>query len=289
MAAIDAQFVASFWTLSGASHPLTCQGINLVPFEERIEAATEAGYIGMGFIETDLAAIHETRSYPAIRKQLEGSGLGFVQLELITNWFASGDLKARSDAVREQLFEAAAELGADHIKIVGDLAHQHPLQEMVDSFGDLCERARQAGARIAIELTPLTNLSTPEQGLRLIRESGVINGGLLLDVWHMGRAHIPFGSLAEIPGEYIYSIELDDADHEIRGTLMEDTMRHRRLPGDGDLEPARLIAAVHKAGFRSPYAIEMVSDAHRELSVREQARVAIEAARDQVRAAEQYL
>jgi sugar phosphate isomerase/epimerase len=289
VAAIDAQFVASFWTLSGPSHPLTCQGVNLVPFEERIEAAAEAGYMGMGFIETELAALRETRSYAQIRKQLEAAGLGFVQLELITSWFASGDMKIRSDAVREQLFEASQELGADHIKIVGDLAFQHPVEEMTESFADLCARAGRAGARIAIELTPLTNLATPEQGLRLIRDSGATHGGLLLDAWHMGRAHVPFDSLAEIPGEYIYSIELDDADAEVRGTLMEDTMNNRRLPGEGDLEPAKLIAAVHKAGFRSPYAIEMVSEAHRALPVREQARLAIEAARGQMRAAEEYL
>jgi sugar phosphate isomerase/epimerase len=289
VAAIDAQFVASFWTLSGPSHPLTSQGVNVVSFEERVEAAAEAGYMGMGFIETDLAAVHATRSYAEIRKRLESAGLGFVQLELITNWFADGDFKAQSDTVREQLFEASAELGADHIKIVGDLAFQHPVEEMAESFGDLCAGARQAGARIAIELTPLTNLSTPEQGLRLIRESGASNGGLLLDVWHMGRAHIPFESLADLPGEYIYSIELDDADRDVRGTLMEDTMNNRRLPGEGDLEPAKLIAAVHKAGFRSPYAIEMVSEAHRALPVREQARVAIETARAQMKVAERYL
>lgn len=289
MSRIHATFVASSWTLSGSSHPAASLGMNLVPFEERIEAAAEAGFIGMGFTEVDLAVYRQTHSYASLRKQLEEAGLNFVQLELITNWFSSGEAKSQSDTVRDQLFEASAELGADHIKIVGDMGHQHPVEEMPESFSALCARAKAAGARIAIELTPITNLATPEQGLRLIRDSGATNAGLLLDVWHMGRGDIDFASLAEIPAEYIYSIELDDADLEVRGTLLEDTMNHRRLPGDGALEPAKLIAAVHKAGFRFPYAIEILSHEHRALPVREQARVAIASARRQMEVAETLL
>jgi sugar phosphate isomerase/epimerase len=289
MSAIEPEFIASFWTLAGSSHPLTCQGVSVVPLEERIEAAASTGYIGFSFIETDLAEILKTKSYAEIRKLLRSNGLHFVQLELITNWFATGEAKRQSDAVREHLLAAASELEADHIKVVGDFADQFPVAEMVYSFGELCTRAASAGTKIAVELTPLTNLFTPEECLQLIRQSGASNGGLLLDVWHMGRAHIPFDALADIPAELIYGVELDDADLKVRGTLMEDTMRYRRLPGQGELEPAKLIASVHKAGYRLPYGIEIISDDHRKLSVKEQACVAIEASRKQMKVAEQYL
>jgi len=286
---IKPEFLASFWTLAGSSHPLTSQGISIVPLEERVEAAAAAGYVGFAFSETDLAAVLKTRSYDQIRTLFKANGLDFIQLELITDWFAEGERKSQSDVIRDQLLEAAAELGADHVKVIGDLANQYPVEGMAESFAALCARAASAGTKIAIELTPLTNLFSPEQGIRLIRESGVSNGGLLLDVWHMGRAHIPFATLADIPAELIYAVELDDADLEVRGTLMEDTMNNRRLPGEGELEPARLIAAVHRAGYRLPYGIEIVSDAHRKLSAHEQARVAIETSRAQMKVAENYI
>lgn len=284
---MNCEFVASSWTLSGPSHPALAGGRNFVPFSERIAAAADAGFMGVGLTDVDLAAYREgNNSFSSLRKHLVAAGLGFVQLELITDWFTQGDEKRKSDVNRDFLFEASAELGADHIKIVGDMDRQRSPDDLIESFAAVCEQARKAGARLAIELTPITNLATPEQGLRLIEAAGVSNAGLLLDVWHMGRAGVDFASLAEIAGSSIYSIELDDADKDVRGSLLEDTMNNRRLPGEGALEPAKLIAAVHKAGYRSPYAIEVLSDDHRTLPVREQARVAIATARQQARIAE---
>jgi sugar phosphate isomerase/epimerase len=159
---------------------------------------------------------------------------------------------------------------------------------MVDSFGELCEAASKAGTKIAIELTPLTNLVTPKAGMELVRASGASNAGLLLDLWHMGRAGIPYEALAAIPKELIIGVELDDADFEIRGTLLHDTMTHRRLCGEGELQPARFIAAVRRAGYNNPYGVEIISDAHRALPVRTAARLALESARGQFALAEQY-
>lgn len=291
MGSIEPTFLASFWTIAGPSHPLTCQGVSVASFEERVEAAAAAGYVGLGFLDTDLAAITDRAQWPyrAIRRRLEQSGLDFVELEVLTNWFASGEERKASDSTRAQLLEAATELGANHIKVVGDFTDICPVSKMADSFAALCEDAAKAGTTIAIELTPLTNLSSPEQGLDLIRASSASNAGLLLDVWQIGRANICFESLAAIPSELIVGVELSDADAQVRGSLMEDTMRHRRLPGEGVLEPARLVAAVHEAGYRNPYGIEIISDAHRALPVREQARVAIASAREQIRLADRHI
>jgi len=278
---MEPRFVACFWTLAGNSHPFTSGGVSELPLEVRADAAAEAGFWGFSFIDTDLASVRKHLKYSEIRQIFESRGLGFIEIELITDWFATGERRAASDRIRGQLLEAAAELGTHHIKVVGDLAHQFPRAQMVDSFGQLCVDAEKAGTKIAIELTPLTNLTTPEQGIDLVRASGASNAGLCLDVWHMGRAGIPLESLDQIPRELIISIELDDADLEIRGTLLEDTVNHRRLCGEGQLEPARLIAAMRRAGYGGAYGIEILSDAHRALPVKDAARAAIRSARAQ--------
>lgn len=281
---MEPEFVASFWTLAGNSHPRECNGISVLPLEVRAEAAAAAGFRGFSFVNTDLAAVREIprwQQYSDIRRLLDSLDLRFVELELITDWFTTGQRKIASDKVRDLLFEAAVELGAHHIKVIGDLGSQCPLAQMVDGFGAMCRAAEKTGAKIGIELTPLTNLFTPEQGLNLVRASGASNAGLFLDVWHMGRAGIPLDSLDQIPANMIIGIELDDADLEVCGTLMHDTMTHRRLPGQGKLEPARLIAAVNRAGYRGFYGVEIVSDEHRARPVEEAARVAIQTARSQ--------
>jgi sugar phosphate isomerase/epimerase len=288
---MEPRFIASFWTLAGNSHPLSCAGVSVLPFEVRTEAAAEAGFSGFAFLDTDLCAIRETslwRNYSAIRQRLTACGLDFVEIELIADWFTTGERKSRSDQIRGQLLEAAAELGAHHVKVVGDFGGEHPPSQMVDSFGELCDAAAKAGTRIAIELTPLTNLVTPEAGIELVRASGASNAGLLLDVWHMGRAGIPYEALAGIPKELIIGVELDDADLAVRGTLLHDTMTHRRLCGEGELQPARFIAAVRRAGYQDPYGIEIISDAHRALPLEAAARLAIESARDQFALAQRY-
>ncbi|SCW80364.1 Sugar phosphate isomerase/epimerase [Sphingobium faniae] len=280
----EPRFLASFWTLSGSAHPSQCAGVSNLPFEVRAEAAAEAGFSGFGFTDEDLQAVrmHDRwRKYADIRQFLDASGLGYLELEVVLNWFAEGEPRAASDKVRAHLLEAAAEMGAAHIKVLADFAHQVPLSAMVDSFGLLCEQAAAAGTRIVLEPTPLTNLSRPEEGLALIRASGATNAGLMIDAWHMGRAGIVFDDLANIPAEYIGGVELDDADADLHGSLLEDTMDYRRQPGEGALEPARLIAAVHRAGYRRPFGIEVASHEHRALPVREAARLSIAAGRVQ--------
>ena len=43
---------------------------------------------------------------------------------------------------------------------------------MMDGFGKLCEHARRAGTRVALELTPLSNLETLAQGVALVDGAG---------------------------------------------------------------------------------------------------------------------
>ena len=280
---MEPEFIASFWTLAGNTHPRD-SWVSVLPLETRVEAAAEAGFRGFSFTDTDLAAVRQSsrwRDYADIRRLLDANDLRVVELELIRDWFAMGERKAASDRIRAQLFEAAAELGANHIKILGDFTNQYPVAQMADGFGEVCNLAARIGVKIAVELTPLTNLFAPQQVIDLVRSSGTRNGGMLLDVWHMGRGGIPFDSLADIPAELIIGVELDDADLEVRGTLMEDSMNNRRLCGEGQLEPAKLIAAVQRAGYQGLYGVEILSDEHRARDVKVAARVAIESARAQ--------
>lgn len=288
---MEPKFVASFWTLAGNSHPRTCNGISILPLEERAAAAAEAGFYGFSFVDTDLTALRETsrwHAYADIRRLMESTGFKFIEVELITNWFATGERKKQSDQIRDMLFEAAAELGANHIKVVGDFADEVKPAQMVDSFGELSRLAAKAGVKLGIELTPLTNLITPDQALTLVRDSRATNAGVFLDVWHMGRGGVDMESLDQIPGDLIIGVELDDADIEQRGSLMDDTMTHRRFPGEGGLEPWRLIAAVLRAGYKGPYGIEVISDDQRKMPVKDVARKAIETSRAQFELAQSY-
>jgi sugar phosphate isomerase/epimerase len=150
---------------------------------------------------------------------------------------------------------------------------------MVEPFAALCARAKTSGAAIAIEPTPLTNLYSIEDCIRLIRHSGAANAGLDIDIWHMARANIAYEHLAAIPVSLIMAVELSDADREVRGTLYQDTMNWRRLCGDGQLDPAGFVAAIHRTGYAGPFSVEIISEEHRARTVTSAARLSIESAR----------
>jgi sugar phosphate isomerase/epimerase len=71
--------------------------------------------------------------------------------------------------------------------------------------------------------------------------------------------------IGEIPQRFIGSIELDDADENVIGSLWDDTIHRRRLPGDGALQPQAFIRAVQSAGYRGPWGVEILSDTFRKL------------------------
>ena len=104
------------------------------------------------------------------------------------------------------------------------------------------------------------------------------NGGILLDIWHLARGNQSFDLIRDIPGQFIGSIELDDAPLVMESeTLWEDTIYKRRLPGEGDLDVKAFIAAVQSTGFDKAWGVEILSDTFRKLPLDQMAQKAFDA------------
>ena len=102
--------------------------------------------------------------------------------------------------------------------------------------------------------------------------------GLIIDVWHTERGGTPPADLAAVPLRYIVGVELNDADAEQVGTLFEDTVKRRRLCGEGSFDLTGIIAALRTAGWRGPWGVEILSDAHRAAPLRESVAAAYDTA-----------
>lgn len=90
--------------------------------------------------------------------------------------------------------------------------------------------------------------------------------------WHVSRRNIPFSKVAELPGRFVGAVELDDALATREGTLWEDTIHHRRLPGEGDLDQQGFIEAIRATGYDGPWGVEILSETYRKLPLEEMAR-----------------
>ena len=63
----DVDLVASYWTIAGNVHPHSETEYSPYDFEDRVVAASKAGFKGMGLKEADLEHILERRSLKDIK------------------------------------------------------------------------------------------------------------------------------------------------------------------------------------------------------------------------------
>jgi sugar phosphate isomerase/epimerase len=263
--------LASCWTTAGKVKPLSVNEESPFDLRSRIEAASRAGYRGFGIVHADLEAARREIGLPTVRAMLEDNGIVHIEVEMLGDWFATGERRRRSDAIRRDLLEAAEALGARHIKVGGEIyGHAWPFEEMSSDFHDLCRDAANVGSRIAFEIMPFGTIADLAGGVRLVDTAGHQSGGLILDLWHVARGNIDFADVARLPARYLFAVEIDDADAEVVGTLLEDTLDRRRLCGEGGMDVPSFIRAVRATGFEGPWGVEILSDEHRKRNLEEQ-------------------
>ncbi len=267
------ELIATCWTIAGDVYPGGPTEISPFDFRARVEAAAEAGFAGVGLWHPDAMAVADRIGFPEMKRILAGAGVKYVEVEILTDWYAEGDRRGCSDKVRADLLRAAERLEADHIKVCGDIEQgEWSLSRLVESFRALCADAELAGTRIALELMPFTNIKTVEQALAIVRGAGAKNGGLMFDIWHISRGQIPFERMKTCPKELLFWVEIDDADANPVGTLFEDTIHRRQLCGEGAFDVPGFLRAIEETDYEGPYGVEIVSDIHRRRPLAEAAR-----------------
>ena len=252
--------LASYFTFAGNTVPLRDTGPCPFDFRARVEAAAKAGFTAFGLFFADLPAVIDRYGYPGMRAILADNGMTRLELEALIDWFADGDRGAAAAESRMLLLRSAEALGAYHIKAAGDLSGGWPVERMTESFAKLCDEAASGGSRISIEIIAFSNIASLERALTIVKGAGRVNGGLMLDIWHMVRGGIDFSEVAALPGNLIFGVELNDAAKSPVGTLFEDTIFHRQFCGEGDFDIPAFVAAVSATGYAGPYGIEVLSD-----------------------------
>jgi sugar phosphate isomerase/epimerase len=276
------ELIASYWTIAGDVYPMAPNEISPFPFEQRVEVAARAGYRGLGLLHADLMVVSNRLGLSEMRRILDANGIHHVELEFLSDWYAQGRARAESDMVRKDLLEAAEALSARCVKIAPGIEEPSfdkvalDMPRMIESFAALSREAAKYGTSIALEIMPFSNIRTLSAALELVSTDPQPNGGLYLDIWHMARGGIDYAEVAKIPQQFIKAVELDDADRDVVGTLWDDTRFDRRLCGEGALNIPAFLKATREAGYRGPYAVEIISREHRRLSLEEEAKRSFE-------------
>jgi Sugar phosphate isomerases/epimerases len=287
--------LATAWTWAGDAAPARGDELSPIDMTERLNAIGRTGWEGIGITHADLVKTRDAIGLRAFRQLIDDAGIRHVELEFLSNWWTDGELRAKSDVVRNDLFRAAGELGVKTIKVGAQLTSfgvKSPVEpeRFAEQLDALATDAARYGVRVAVEPMPMSNLPTVADGVNLITTIGNPNAGLVVDTWHVGRAGTPYATLPEIlPIDSVFIVELDDADADVVGSLWDDTVDRRRLPGDGALDTAAFVKAMHQAGWTGHWGVEIISAEHRAraldaalVETREKTLAAIDAAERQL-------
>jgi sugar phosphate isomerase/epimerase len=269
------ELVASCWTSAGSVVPLEQPETSPVPIADRIEAIAATGWSGLGLAHDDLAAARASLGFPALRGLIDDAGLRHVEVELLTDWWDES-LAPRWQPQFDLLLEAAEALSARFIKVGTTIGH--PLADLdflVEPLRRLTGEAAQRGTRIALEPMPFSMVGSVPAAADLMRKVDMPGCGLVVDYWHVFRAGTTLEELsARLHADQIFGVELNDASAEVRGTLFEDTRDNRRLCGQGEQDVTGFIRTLTSLGFNGPWGVEILSDEHRALPVKEALRAA---------------
>lgn len=262
--------IAACWTSAGDAVPFRNGPLSPIDVRERIRAVAEAGFTGFGLTREDLVVAREQIGLDGIAASLREHGITTVQLERLTDWWATGERRREADRARSDLFDACGVLGVDNIKVGAD-DEGAPIEygPFCEAFDALATDAARFDVKIGFENTPFSyRVRTTEEAIALVTEVANPNAGVVLDIWHAYRGGTDYRAIAEtLPLEYVVGVELDDGDAEPVGTLLEDTFDHRRPCGEGVFDVVGFVLAVREIGWTGPWGVEDMSVTSRSLPV----------------------
>jgi sugar phosphate isomerase/epimerase len=261
---MDAALVGLYWTVSGPVEVHVGREWSLFDWSDRCAEAAKVGFSGIGIWHADLRHVLETRTLAEMKEIFDANGLRHLELEFLMDWFLDADDERRraSEELWKLLLDAAATLEAHHVKIGNIPGIPCELSRLSDRFGELCvEAAERTDAKIVYEFMPFDgNVTTVDAALEVVAGAGAPNGGIAIDTWHMVKLGIAPDELRRIPGEYLSWVELSDGRVEGMDDLVEETVNHRALPGEGEFDIRGYVEACRDQGYDGPWGVEVLSE-----------------------------
>ena len=260
----DVELVGLYWTVSGPVVVHTGREWSLFDWSDRCAEASKVGFSGLGLWHADLQHVLETQSLREMKQAFDDNGLRHLELEFLMDWFLDEDDERRgaSDQMRELLLRAAGELDAHHVKVGNIPGVPAEISQLTERFGDLCaEAAQHTDAKIVYELMPFdVNVNSLDTALQVVGGAGAENGGIAIDTWHMSKLGIEPDDLRRIPLEYLSWVELSDGRRDDMDDVVDETINHRALPGEGEFDVRGFVEVCRDHGYPGPWGVEVLSE-----------------------------
>jgi sugar phosphate isomerase/epimerase len=249
----------AYWTSAGPVDVHEGREWSQYDFADRCAEAAKVGFVGLGLWHADIEHQLERRTLREMRRLLDDNGIRCFELEFLMDWFVSDDDRPAADRVRHLLFDAAAELDAHHIKAGNIPGKPCELPRLKEAYAELvADAARHCDAKVLYEFMPFdVNVNTVETALEVV--GGVEGSGVVIDTWHMAKLGIAPEDLRKIPLDQLGWVELSDGRYEWMDDRVDETVNHRRLPGDGEFDIRGYVEVCRDMGYSEPWGVEVLS------------------------------
>jgi sugar phosphate isomerase/epimerase len=242
------------------------------PIPSRVSAAQAAGYSRITVGPQDVARAEEggtTRQ--ELGRYLRDSGLEVV-IDPVMNW--CGELPPGMSFAPfslDEVLQISDVLGAVSLSVIGPMTEM-PVDDLIQAFGSICDRANDLGAQVHFEFMPMLATKDLEAAWRIVSAADRPNGGILFDTWHFFRSNPDFELLESLPGDRIFAVQVADA-HAEAGDINQETF-NRLLPGEGALDLVRVVSTLDRIGGLRWVGPEVISPATEAMPPAEAARLA---------------
>lgn len=247
-----------------------CAGTMMnAPFETHVRAAVAGGFRRISLYPTEYqAARNAGLSDVDMKRMLDDAGLVIADLDPLLNWIPNTSLAGGATDEGSEFFGAseadfyaiAEALGARSINAALFVAERLDTDTIAEAFGALCDRAADHGLLVHLEYLPWTQIPNLETALGIVDLADRNNGGLMVDTWHHFRSHASAESLLAVDGSRIIAVQLNDAPEQPAEDVIDETLHHRLLPGEGDIDLLDVVRALNEIGCEAPIGVEVFSD-----------------------------
>ena len=234
-------------------------------FEEDLSAYAEAGAEGIGICEIKLVEGREAEQLASFR----ASGLSatscvpavpsILPLPHLPGPEAPGE---RVEELRAGI-RRLAPFGPSAVVCLtgpaGAFGKDEARRVVVEGLRAVAEEAGRAGLSVGLEPMSAryrddwTTVTTLAEAAELCDEVGAANVGITFDTWHLWDTPDVFAEI-ERHSDRIVAVHVNDWRKETRGWC------DRVLPGDGVVDVPAILRALHDAGWRGAYELEVFSD-----------------------------
>ena len=202
---------------------------------DMVRVAHEAGWPAVG-IWFD-GKVWGDKTSREVRQSLDDTGIVALDIEPIIPSVDGNDFA-------EQLIEAAAIIGAQHILFTSRLKDQ---ARTTERYQQVCELAAPHGIKVVCEFLPIFPLNTLSMAAEIVSTSGALNGGVLIDNLHLSRSGSSMDDVKAMPIELFPYLQICDAPAQCPtdfAGLLDEALNGRLCPGEGSLPIVELLNAI---------------------------------------------